>query len=105
MEEGVFVESAFNMRYHIAKNTLLHIAFCAILPAGHLLFCSLSQLFSSGLESRVLFFAERDRAVAEWLRLLVDSSTGHIREDNLSLLITIGFCCRCNEGRTLSKNS
>ena len=27
MEERVFVESAFNMRCHIVKNTLLHIAF------------------------------------------------------------------------------
>ena len=32
--EGVFVESAFNMRCHIVKNTLLHIAFSAILLAG-----------------------------------------------------------------------
>ena len=29
MEEGVFVESAFNMRCHRVKNTLLHIAFSA----------------------------------------------------------------------------
>ena len=32
--EGVFVESAFNMQCRIAKNTLLHIDFFAILPAG-----------------------------------------------------------------------
>ena len=34
LEEWVFVESAYNMRCHIVKNTLLHIAFSAILPAG-----------------------------------------------------------------------
>ena len=34
LEEGVFVESAFNMRCHIVKNTLPHIDFSAILPAG-----------------------------------------------------------------------
>ena len=34
LEEGVFVESAFNMRCHIVKNTLLHTAFSVILPAG-----------------------------------------------------------------------
>ena len=31
LEEGVFVESAFNMRCHIVKNTLLHTAFSATL--------------------------------------------------------------------------
>ena len=35
LEEGVFVESAFNMRCHIVNNTLFHIAFSAILPAGN----------------------------------------------------------------------
>ena len=34
LEEGVFVESAFNMRCHVVKNTLPHTAFSAILPAG-----------------------------------------------------------------------
>ena len=34
LEEGVFVESEFNMQCHIHKNTLLHIALSAILPAG-----------------------------------------------------------------------
>ena len=34
MKEGVFIESAFNMRCHIVKNTLLHIAFSAIILAG-----------------------------------------------------------------------
>ena len=34
LEEGVSVESAFNMWCHIVKNTLLHIAFSEILPAG-----------------------------------------------------------------------
>ena len=34
MGEGVFVESAFNMQCHMVKNTLLHIAFSAIVPAG-----------------------------------------------------------------------
>ena len=33
-EEWVFVESAFNVQSHIAKNTLLHTAFSVILPAG-----------------------------------------------------------------------
>ena len=30
VEEGVFVESAFNMQCHIVKNTLLHIAFSSV---------------------------------------------------------------------------
>ena len=34
LEEWVVVESAFNMRCHIVKNTLLHTAFSANLPAG-----------------------------------------------------------------------
>ena len=34
LEEGFFIESAFNMRCHIVKNTLLQVAFSAILPAG-----------------------------------------------------------------------
>ena len=37
LEEGVFVESALKMQCHIHKNTLLHIAFSAILPAGYCL--------------------------------------------------------------------
>ena len=35
LEEVVFVESAFKIRCHIVKKTLLHIAFSAILPAGN----------------------------------------------------------------------
>ena len=34
-EEVSFVESAFDMKCHIGKNTLLHTAFSTILPAGN----------------------------------------------------------------------
>ena len=34
LEEGVFVESAFNMQCHIVQNALIHTAFSAILSAG-----------------------------------------------------------------------
>ena len=36
LKEGVFVESVFNVQCHIVKNTLLHTAVYAILPAGNL---------------------------------------------------------------------
>ena len=51
-KEGAFVESAFNMRCRVVKNTLLHIVFYAILPAGMFLYilsvlCKCSFIFQT----------------------------------------------------------
>ena len=44
MEEGVFVESAFDLRCHIVKNKLLYVAFSAILLAGKQpIFCTFQE--------------------------------------------------------------